>query len=162
VHSNSTREGNTDMSKSSSYIPQGLVPLIPQVVTKDAATLLPFLEAAFGAKVGGQMPWPNGKGVMHAHLFIEGSPLYVAEPFGQAAPTKTNLFVYLKDVDAAVERAEKAGAKVLAPAKDMPWGDRWALVEDPFGNQWQLATHVEDVPPEEMMKRMGRMAGGQP
>jgi uncharacterized glyoxalase superfamily protein PhnB len=147
------------MQKTLSHVPQGLVPLIPQLVTKDAARLLQFLETAFGAKIGGQMPGPDGKGVMHAHLFIEGLPLFVAEPFGQAAPTKANLFVYLKDVDGAVKRAEQAGAKVLAPPNDMPWGDRWALVEDPFGNQWQLAKHVEDIPPEEIMKRMARKQG---
>ena len=55
-----------------------------------------------------------------------------------------------------VKRAEQAGAKVVAPPNDMPWGDRWGMVQDPFGNTWQVATHIEDVPPDEMKRRMSQ------
>jgi uncharacterized glyoxalase superfamily protein PhnB len=135
-------------------VPEGLTPLIPQLVSADAEKLIAFLEKAFGARLEGSMPGPDGKSIMHAHVRIEGLPLFIAGPFGPAPATQANLFLYVADVDAAYARAVKAGAKAVVPVADMPWGDRWGMVGDPFGNMWQIATHKEDVSPEEMKRRM--------
>lgn len=144
------------MPTATSHVPTGLPAVIPQLVVKDARKLLGFLEAAFGAQVRDTMPSPDGHGIMHGHLTIEGVVLFVADPFGPAPATTANTFVYVRDVDATVQRAVQAGATIVAPVADMPWGDRWGMVQDPFGNTWQIATHVEDVPPDEMKRRMAQ------
>lgn len=140
-----------------SHIPQGLPSLVPQLVVSDGHALAAFLEATFGAKIHDTMPGPDGKGVMHGYLSIDGAALFFAEPFGPAPVTTANVFVYVRDVDAVVRKAQAAGGKLVAPVADMPWGDRWGMVEDPFGNFWQIATHIEDVPPDEMKRRMAQM-----
>lgn len=147
------------MSKATSHIPPGLRAVIPQLVVSDAHELIAFAETAFGAKVQHLMPGPGGKGVMHGFFLIEDSQVFISDVVGFAKPTAANLFVYVKDVDGAFNRALEAGAKPLAPVSDMFWGDRWGMVEDPFGNAWQIATHIEDVTPEDMMKRMAAAAG---
>jgi uncharacterized glyoxalase superfamily protein PhnB len=144
------------MPTATHHIPTGLTPLIAQLVVKDARKLLAFLEQTFDAKVQDTIPGPDGKGIMHGHVSVEGATMFVAEPFGPAPVTAANMFVYVRDVDAVVKRAEAAGAKVVAPVGDMPWGDRWGMVQDPFGNTWQIATHVEDVPVDEMKRRMAQ------
>lgn len=135
------------------HIPQGLPAAIPQLVVKDGHALIDFAKRAFGAEKMHTMPGPDGKGIMHGMFTIGGAPIFVSDAGGFAQPTSANLFVYVPDVDAAYQRALDAGAKSLAPVSDMFWGDRWGMVADPFGNVWQIATHTEDVPPEEMMKR---------
>jgi PhnB protein len=148
------------MPKSSHPIPEGFHSITPQLVVKDAMRLLDFLKSAFGATVMHVMNGPDGKSVMHAAARVGDSIVFVSDAPGFAKPTTANLFLYVKDVDAAFARATSAGAKAAAPVTDMFWGDRWGMVEDPFGNQWQIATHVEDVAPDEMAKRM--MAAGPP
>jgi PhnB protein len=153
---NASGASPTPMSNTVPHVPTGLVPVIPQLVVKDARKLLAFLESAFGAQIRDTMPTHDGKGIMHGHLTIEGVTLFIAEPFGPAPVTTANTFVYVRDVDATVKRAVEAGAKLIAPVADMPWGDRWGMVQDAFGNTWQIATHVEDVPPDEMKRRMAQ------
>ena len=139
-------------------IPDGLRSVQPQIVVTGADRALDFCKAAFGAETPHPpMKGPDGK-IMHAHLRIGDSVVFVAEAGGFAKPTSSNTFVYVPDVDAVFKKAVAAGAKAVAPPSDMFWGDRWSMVEDPFGNVWQIATHVEDVSPEEMMKRMASMA----
>jgi PhnB protein len=140
------------MAKSTKPIPEGLHSLTPQIVAKDAAAALDLYRRAFGAEVMGQMTGPDGKSVMHSHVRIGDSVLFVAEA-GFAPPSAANNFLYVPDVDAVFARATQAGCKALAPPADMFWGDRWGQVQDPFGNVWQIATHVEDVSPEEMQRR---------
>jgi len=140
------------MAKSTKPIPEGLHSLTPQIVTDDAAAALELYRRAFGAEVLGQMTGPDGKSVMHSHVRIGDSTLFVASA-GFAPPSAGNIFLYVPDVDAVFARATQAGFKTLAPVADMFWGDRWGQVQDPYGNIWQLATHVEDVSPEEMQKR---------
>jgi uncharacterized glyoxalase superfamily protein PhnB len=142
------------MPKSNQPIPEGFRTVTPQIVVKDAMRLLDFLKTAFGASVMHVMNGPDGKSVMHAAARIGDSIIFVSDAPGFAKPTTANLFLYVKDVDAAFARATSAGAKPAAPVADMFWGDRWGMVEDSFGNQWQIATHVEDVSPDEMAKRM--------
>jgi PhnB protein len=146
------------MPKSNQPIPTGLHAVTPQLVTEDARALLGFLEKAFGAEVSHAMPGPDGKGVMHAAIRIGDSTLFASDATSFAKPSKANLFLYVKDVDASYARAVKAGAKAAVPVTDMFWGDRWGTVEDPYGNTWQIATHVEDLSPEEMNKRMSASA----
>ncbi|HVE86480.1 MAG TPA: VOC family protein [Myxococcales bacterium] len=140
------------MAKSTKPIPEGLHSLTPQIVTKDAAAALELYQRAFGAEVLGKMAGPDGKGVMHSHVRIGDSILFVADA-GFAPPTASNLFLYVADVDAVFARATGAGFTVVAPLQDMFWGDRWGQVKDPYGNVWQLATHLEDVSAEEMARR---------
>jgi len=139
--------------KSPNPIPPGMHTVTPQLVARDARQLLAFLERAFGAEAQHLMPSPEG-GIMHGYVKIGDSVLFLSDASGFSKPTTTNHFLYVHDVDAVFARATAAGARALAPVADMFWGDRWALVEDPFGNHWQIATHIEDVSPEEMKRRM--------
>jgi len=141
------------MPKAKSHIPEGLRALQPQIVTTGAQKFLDFTKAAFRAEIGGVMHGPNGV-IMHSFIRIADSTLFVSDAAaGFAKPTSSNLFLYVPDVDATVKAAVSAGAKVTTPVSDMFWGDRWGMVEDPFGNVWQLATHIEDISEEEMRKR---------
>jgi len=145
------------MTRSTRPIPEGLHSLTPQVVTNDAGAFLAFAAAAFGAELPQPpMKGPDG-GIMHAHLRIGDSVLFASEAGGFAKPTRSNMFLYVPDVDNAVAKATAAGAKILAPPADMFWGDRWAMVEDGFGNVWQIATHIEDVSPSEIKERMANL-----
>lgn len=136
-----------------SPIPEGMHTLTPQLVVSDATQLIEFLKTTFGAEAMHMMRTPDGK-IMHGYVRIGDSSMFLSDAVGFAQPTAANLFVYVSDVDRTFARALKAGAKPLAPVADMFWGDRWGMVADPFGNVWQIATHVEDVSPEEMQKRM--------
>ena len=107
------------------------------------------------------MPAPGGQSLMHAELKIGDSIIFLVDEFpdtGCRAPQSLGgatgmLHVYVKDVDAAFKRAVEAGAKVTMPVADMFWGDRYAKVADPFGHEWGLATHKEDLSPKETAKR---------
>ena len=145
-------------TKSTSHIPPGLGPIIPQLVLKDAKAAVAFYQKALGAELLHAFENPPGT-IMHGALRVGEGTIFLSEATGFAAPTSANLFVYFKDVDAVYDRAVKAGAKVLAPLADMFWGDRWGMVADPYGNIWQLATNKEVVSPEEMKKRMQANAG---
>src|SRR3954470_11575712 len=152
-----THRETDHMAKSTKPVPEGLRSLTPQIVAKDAAAALEAYQRAFGAEVMGKMTGPDGKSVMHSHVRIGDSVLFVAEA-GFAPASASNNFLYVSDVDAVVAKATQAGFKVLAPVADMFWGDRWGQVQDPFGNVWQIATHLEDVGPEEMQRRAKQAA----
>ena len=104
------------------------------------------------------MPGPGGV-VMHAEVNIGNSRLMISEAM-QTPPAAGSFYLYLNDVDAMYKRAVAAGAKSEREPKDEFWGDRTAMVKDPFGNSWSLATDTEDVPPEEMGKRMAAAMKG--
>lgn len=140
-------------AKSAHPIPQGLQAITSQLVVKDAPSLLEFMKSAFGASGEQLMKGPDGKSVLHGMARIGDSVVFFCDAPGFAKPTVANLFLYVVDVDATYKRATAAGAKTVVPVSDMFWGDRWGMVEDPFGNYWQIATHVEDVAPDEMMRR---------
>ncbi len=145
------------MPKSTQPVPAGLTAVTPQLVCKGADSLLGFLGKAFG----GEQPFPamrNPDGtVMHGHVRIGAAVVFVSEAGGFAKPTSANVFLYVPDVDKTFAAAVAAGAKPAMPPTDMFWGDRWSMVEDPFGNVWQVATHVEDVAPEELQRRMASL-----
>ena len=124
-------------------------------------TVTPYLTVDDGAREKDRTAGPGGK-IMHAELRIGDSVVMLSDEFpGMStarAPkalggTTGGLFLYLPDVDAAFRRAVEAGCKVLMPVTDMFWGDRFGKLEDPFGNQWSLATHKEDVSPREQAER---------
>lgn len=142
-------------------VPKGFHSVTPYLAVKGAAGAIDFYVKAFGAKVLNKMPGPDGQSVMHAEMRIGDSVVMVSDTFPGSkcqAPatlggTTTNIHVYVKDVDAAFERALQAGATVDQPVQDMFWGDRYGKVIDPFGHSWALATHKEDLSPKEMAKR---------
>jgi PhnB protein len=141
-------------------IPEGYHTVTPYLAVEDAAKAIEFYKRAFGAKERGRMDAPEGK-IGHAELEIGDAVIMLSDPFPQATtkPPKelggisASLFVYSEDVDAAVQRAVDAGATVSMPVEDMFWGDRFGSVMDPFGHQWSIATHKEDLTPEEIAER---------
>ena len=141
-------------------VPEGYHTLTPYLSVDDAAAAIDFYGRAFGAKERVRMAGPDGK-IAHAELEIGDSLVMLADPFPQfiAKPpqelggTTTGLFMYVENVDEVVRQAVDAGATLRMEPEDQFWGDRFGSVTDPFGHSWQIATHVEDVPPEEMEER---------
>ena len=142
-------------------IPKGYHTITPFVTVRDAARAIEFYKQAFGAKEKGVMKGPDGK-VMHAELVIGDSIIMMADEFpefGSLSPQSiggsgTGLHIYIEDVDAAFDRAVKAGATVEMPVADMFWGDRYGKLRDPFGHKWSIGTHKADLSMEEMKKGM--------
>ena len=141
-------------------IPKGYHTITPNIVVTDAAKAIEFYKKAFGAEERVRMPGPTG-GVMHAEISIGDSAMMLGEEMpgtGAKSPksyggSPVSFYVYVEDVDAAWQRAVDAGAKEVMPLADMFWGDRTGCLEDPFGHNWWLAQHVEDLTPDEMKKR---------
>jgi PhnB protein len=142
------------------HIPEGYPTLTPYLAVDDAAQAIDFYKRAFGANERVHMPAPGDK-IGHAELEIGDGLVMLSDPFPQATSkppkelggTTAVFFMYVDDVDAAVQQAVDAGATLTSPVENMFWGDRSGRIADPFGHEWQLATHVEDVPPEEMEER---------
>ena len=145
-------------------VPEGYENPIPSLVVDNGAEAIDFYERAFGARVRGRMDAPGGI-VAHAELELGSSVIMLSDAFPQSTArpprelggTTSSVFLYVEDVDAVFQQAVDAGATVAMPVDDMFWGDRYGRITDPFGHQWELATHVEDVDPEEMERR-GREA----
>jgi PhnB protein len=146
-----------------SPIPDRYRRVTPALVVADAAKALAFYAEVFGATERMRVPGPGGM-IAHAEVEIGDSVVMVedASPYmGTKAPPEgglegspTSLFIYVADVDAVMAQAEKLGATVERPASDQFYGDRDGHIVDPFGHRWTVATHVEDVPPDEMLRRM--------
>jgi PhnB protein len=140
-------------------IPEGYHTITPQLTCRDAARAIDFYKKVFGAEEIMRMAGPDGK-VMHAELKIGDSKFMLGEemPGMAVAPTPgqiqpTSLFIYNEDVDTLYKRALQAGARENIAPSNMFWGDRYGKFTDPFGHQWGVATHVEDVAPDEMQRR---------
>jgi PhnB protein len=141
-------------------IPEGYHTVTPYLAVGDAAGAIEFYKRAFGAKERGIMPAPDGK-IAHAEIEIGDSLIMLSDQFPQSAAkppkelggTTAAIFLYVEDVDSVVQDAVDAGATVTMPPEDQFWGDRFGQVNDPYGHQWQIATHVEDVSPEDMEAR---------
>jgi PhnB protein len=142
-------------------IPEGNHTITPSLVVKNGKKAIEFYKIAFGAKELGTMLGPDGQKVMHAELQIGDSKIYLgdeAPEMGAVSPqtlggSPVSLNIYTEDCDAMFRRALAAGATVKMPLEDMFWGDRYGKLADPFGHTWGIATHKEDVSPEEMDKR---------
>jgi len=145
-------------------IPDGYHTITPYLVCQRASDAIAFYEKALGGVETVRMPGPGGS-VMHAELKIGSSMLMLSDENpqrGALSPktvggTPVSIFIYTEDVDALFKRAVDAGATAVAPPTDMFWGDRFAQLTDPFGHSWAMATHKEDVSPQEMQKRMAAM-----
>jgi PhnB protein len=141
-------------------IPEGYHTLSAYLVVDDAARAIDYYVRAFDAKELGRMEAPGGK-IGHAELEIGDSRIMLSDPFPQSATrppkelggTSASLFMYVEDVDAVVRQAVDAGATVTMEVADQFWGDRFGTITDPFGHVWSIATHIEDVAPDEMAER---------
>ena len=148
-------------------IPDGYHTLQIYLAVEDASTAIDFYKQAFGAEETIRMPGPDGS-VAHAELQIGDSKLMLSDPFPQSdvrppaergGPT-ASVFMYVDDVDAVFEQAQVAGATVSSPLENMFWGDRFGSLTDPFGHVWSIATHIEDVPEDEMAERAAAAMAG--
>ena len=141
-------------------VPEGFHTLTPQLVVHDAAAAIDYYRRTFGATVRRIHRAPGGAAITHAELKIGNSVLIVRDEFpGMHALSPQSLggttaavHVYVEDVDAVFQRALAAGAKILVPLNDAFWGDRYGVIVDPFGQHWSLATHTQDLSPEEIRK----------
>ncbi|HKD45873.1 MAG TPA: VOC family protein [Candidatus Angelobacter sp.] len=149
-----------------SPIPKGYHSITPYLVIKGASQAIEYYKKAFGATEVVRMNGPDGK-VGHAELEIGDSRFMLADEnpsMGQGytsaatiGASPVSLYLYCPDVDNVVQRAVAAGGKILKPVQDQFYGDRSGFIQDPFGHLWGIATHVEDVSPEEMKQRMKKM-----
>lgn len=133
-------------------VPKGYRTVTPTMNQADASATIAFCRKAFGAKLLTKMPRPGGK-LMHAELQIGDSIVMLSDAVEEPARI-ASMFLYVPNVDKAIAKAVKAGAEVVMPAQDMFWGDRFGRVVDPQGNLWAIATHIENVRPDELKKRM--------
>jgi PhnB protein len=138
-------------------IPEGFHSITPSLTCKNAAEAIEFYKNIFGAQEIMRMAGPGGK-IGHAELKIGDSIIFINDEFMPVAQAATgapplSLFLYVEGVDNVFNRAIAAGAKVDMPLENQFWGDRFGKLTDPYGHQWGLATHVEDVAPDEMERR---------
>jgi PhnB protein len=143
------------------YIPEGHHTLTPHLVVNGAAKAIEFYKQAFNAEELLRLPGPDGKSIMHAAVQIGDSRLFLVDEspaMGARGPvslggTPVTIHTYVEDVDATFEKAVGAGAQALMPPGDMFWGDRYAVLTDPFGHKWSLATRKENLTSEEIGER---------
>lgn len=148
------------MSDKVKPIPEGYHTVTPYLCVSDAARAIEFYKEALGATEIMRMEAPGGR-IGHAEIKIGDSHVMLADEFPEInfrspqtlGGPSTQFMIYVEDVDARVERAVAAGAKLVRPVKDQFYGDRSGGVEDPFGHFWYISTHVEDLAPEEIKKR---------
>lgn len=155
----------TRSQKKVSAIPKGYHNVTPYLTVEGAVKAIEFYKKAFGAKIISKMEQPDGKKIAHAELKIGDSMIMLAD---ECPDTKTRspkayggsavgFQLYVKDVDKVVARAVAAGAKLIKPIENMFYGDRCGRVEDQFGHQWYISTHIEDVPTRELKKRAAQL-----
>jgi PhnB protein len=146
-------------------IPPGMEGLIPHLVCDPCAAAIDFYKQAFGAEELHRMPSPDGQRIMHAAIRLGSSIVFLVDDFPEFCDGKSEspkalrgtpvtLHRYVQNCDAAIEKAQAAGATVVMPAMDMFWGDRYGVVVDPFGHKWSFATHLKDLTPDEMQTGM--------
>ena len=148
-------------------IPEGYPQVIPYLAIDGAGDAIEFYTNVFGARERMRMPAPEGK-VGHAELELGDSLIMLADEFpdmGNRSPksiggSPVTIAIYVEDVDSVFERAIQEGATSLRPVENQFYGDRTGQLEDPFGHRWSVATHVEDVPPDEMEKRAAAVMAG--
>lgn len=154
------------MPEKVNHIPDGYHSVTPYLIVDDGARALEFYKQAFGATEVFRMDGPDGK-IGHAEIKIGDSHVMLADEHpemgGRSARSfggsPVSLMIYVEDVDAVVGRAVEAGATLTRPVADQFYGDRTGGVTDPFGHVWYVATHVEDVPVEELQKRAAAAHG---
>ena len=141
-------------------IPKGREGLIPHLVVDDAAKAIQFYEEAFGAEGVATAPSPDGSKIMHAEFIVGNTIVFLADDFPEMAEGRertpkalgnspVTVHRYVEDVDAAVEKARKAGATITMEPEEMFWGERYATLTDPFGHYWSFSAVVREVSDEE-------------
>jgi PhnB protein len=149
-------------------IPDGFHGATPYLACRGAAQAIEFYKQAFGAVERERIDMPGSGLIGHAELRIGEANIMLADEFpkmGFVGPqtlggSGVTIHLYVTDVDAVVNKAVAAGAKVVKPVEDQFYGDRTGKIEDPFGHIWYLATHIEDVPPDEIRRRADKLFGG--
>jgi uncharacterized glyoxalase superfamily protein PhnB len=147
-------------------IPNGMHTVTPHLICAGAADAIEFYKKAFNAVELSRMPGQDGK-LLHASVRIGDSVIMLTDEmpaYGALGPSAlkgspVTIHLYVGDVDTLAAQAAAAGAKVRMPVADMFWGDRYGQLEDPFGHRWSVATHIRDVPPEEMRQAMCQAGG---
>jgi PhnB protein len=140
-------------------VPEGYHTATPYLIVNGVAKVIDFLQQTFGAVETQERTMRPDGAVMHAEVRIGDSRIMFGEPMGQYQPMPSSIYIYIPDVDAAYQRAIKAGATSLMEPANQFYGDRNAGVRDSAGNMWWIAVHVEDVSPEELARRAAAMAG---
>jgi len=149
------------MAPAKKPIPEGFHSVTPSLIVRDAPRAIDFYKKAFGAQELTRMPGPDGK-IMHAEIKIGDSIIFLGEENPQMGHVKSpqtlggctgTLNIYVPDVDQTFKQAVSAGGKETMPVADQFWGDRYGSLIDPFGYSWGVATHKEDLKPEEMGQR---------
>jgi PhnB protein len=161
---NQTTKEDVKPRPSVNPIPEGMHTVTPHLVCAGAAEAIEFYQKAFGATELSRVPGADGK-LMHASVRIGDSVVMLNDEmpeWGSFGPkslkgSAVTIHLYVENAEAVFEQAVAAGAKVTMPLDDMFWGDRYGKVEDPFGHQWSIGTHVRDVSPEEMQAAMEQM-----
>ena len=156
----------TSTGRAKKPLPEGMRSVTPHIVCAGASDAIEFYKKAFNAVEISRLAGEDGK-VMHAEVRIGDSVVMLVDEspeWGMLGPktlkgSPVTIHLYVDDVDAVVEQAVQAGAKVTVPVEDMFWGDRYGKLEDPFGHQWSVATHLREVSPEELKQAMGQMCG---
>jgi uncharacterized glyoxalase superfamily protein PhnB len=146
-------------------IPKDMHTVTPHIVCAGAAGAIEFYKKAFGAVEAARLPGPDGK-LMHGMIRINGSPVMLVDEnpqWGIVSPkslkgTPVTIHLYVEDADAFVAKAVAAGAKVTMPVAEQFWGDRYGVIEDPYGHKWSVATHVRDLSMEEIQQAIQKMA----
>lgn len=147
-------------------VPGGYSNVTPYLIVSDGSGAIDFYKRIFGASEVMRIPGPGGR-IGHAELRIGNSTIMLADEHpdvGARSPqsiggSPVSFLLYVEQVDAVTQKAEAAGATILRPPKDQFYGDRSAVLMDPFGHKWIVATHVEDVAPEEMQRRAAASGG---
>ena len=154
------------MTTKTKPIPDGYHTVTPYLVITNAGKAIEFYKEAFGATEIMRLATPDGK-LMHAEIKIGDSPIMLCDEcpdWNALSPqtiggTAVSIMLYLEEVDSIVKRAVAAGATLLMPVENQFWGDRCGTVVDPFGHKWTVATHTEDVSPEEISTRAKALFG---
>ncbi len=152
-------------------IPQGHEGFIPHLIIDGGNEAIEFYKQAFGARVESCALAPDGKRVMHAALRVGDSVFYLNDDFPEYSGGKKSdpksmggstvtIHLYVEDCDAIFKQAEAAGAKIVFPPGDQFWGDRYGMLDDPFGHRWGFATHIANPTPEEMAAAAEKMFSG--
>lgn len=148
-------------------VPEDFHTITPQLVVKGAADAIAWYTKAFGANELLRNTGPDGKAVMHAELLLGDSRFFVTDEFpdSMVSPatlggTPVTLHLYVDEVDSLFASAVAAGAEVLMPLADQFWGDRYGILQDPFGHRWSIASRIEDLSPKKLQARASEWARG--
>jgi PhnB protein len=156
------------MADQTKRVPEDFHTITPHLVVRGVVDAVEFYRKAFGAEELYRNMAPDGQAVMHSELLLGSSRFFVNDEFldhGVLSPAALNgspvtLHLYVEDVDSLYQRAVDAGAEVVFPLADCFWGDRYAILKDPFGHKWSIASRLEDLSPDEIKRRASEYFAG--